>query len=405
LTVILIFFVSRDLWNLKTAIVAGLIYAVSAVIIPENLVGLNPGLVPPATVLLLWSTVKVLNGKDKYLWVVSATLGWMLSFHASCFFIIPVLVLMFVVKKPTIETKNLLVAGLVFFVLVIIPYGIQEKKHGGYNLLTVYNYFFSAPATPNQIVPISRLQSLKNYSQIMWDMPSNILNPYFKVLTIPVNLSFWGLFLLMVIRLFKLRNKYDLAAKTTLFLLVGYIFTFGIALKFASTVKPNWWFGNVFFPLFAISLGMVLAKIRSQTVIIAIVFAIAISNFLELQKYQSNQSFGRYAQEKEMAGRVLQDAKNQAFDSRYIYKGREEDGALGPFTYLYWYFDKPQFQDRYFRWLNWNNEPPSKVTYIIFQETTDQEKTKQLQRLLTLQNKGSFEVLSKTKLYEIYKII
>lgn len=398
-TIAVLFFCVRDLWGTKSGLIAALIYAVSSIIIPDNLVGLNPGLVPIGTVLLAWSFLKVLGGQDRYLWVSAASLAWVISFHASSFFIVPPLVIVWLWKRPRVNQRNLLVACLTFFIIAVIPYAIQEKKHGGYNFITVKNYFFSTDVTPkSQQEYVALPTSLSNFAQIIAKTPAEFLLPLDDKLLGIVNLLIWGSALLF---LKKNKAKLDRKFVTLLVILATYTLLFGLAVKFRTPTRPNWWFSNIFFPLFTITCAYFLSQIKQRIIITFVLFAIVVTNVLALQKYTANQSFARYSQEQTMARTILNNAKLSNFNFKYIYQNHIEDGATGPFTYLFWYLDKPANREKYFRWLNWQKPPADFPLYLIFQETSPSDK----EAWLSKYNDHSQSLIEQTNFYEIYKIM
>jgi 4-amino-4-deoxy-L-arabinose transferase-like glycosyltransferase len=391
-----LFIITKKMWGVKTAIAAGLIYASSAVVIRENIIGTNPSFVPIGTFLLIWSLVNVLEGKDKFFPLLMAALGWIISFHASTFFIIPPLIVVFLIYRPQIGKRYVFWAAIIFLFLDVIPYGIQEKKHGLYNLVTLYNFFFDRKASSLQTVGF--LESILNFGAIVWGTPAVVLLPTIGkvgVLKHLVNTAFW-LGLALSWKNFK---KLSLPTKTVVALFPLYLLTFGLALKFGTTDRPNWWFGNVVFPLTAINAAILLSKIRNRVLLAVLLIVIISSNLISLREFAADQTFGRYAQEKEIAQQVLTNANSANFNLKYIYKGVDENGAQGPFAYLFWYFDQPRFSDKYFRWLNWQKPPADFPLYLVFQETSPSGKEAWLNKYVD----RNIEIIKKTNFYEIYK--
>lgn len=392
LTIILIFFSVGDLFGKKAGFIAALIYAVGSVIIPENLIGLNPGLTPPATVLFIWSLIKLLSGKEKYFLILMASLAWMISFHASSFFIVPALIIILAIKRPRISKRNLLLGCFLFFVLAVVPYGIQEKKFGGYNLITVYNYFFSRDITAKSLIEYVPLQtSLINYSQIIFKTPAEVLFPTGSKLTYINSVFIWTLFFVF---LFRKRKSLPAEVIWLLSTLALYSLIFGIGVRFHSPERPNWWFGNVFFPLLTMVAGYFLAQIKPKVLLTLVLLTVVVTNGWALRSYQESDVFGQYDEEKKIALTVLSDANLDNFDFKYIYNNLEEAGSTGPFAYLFWYFGQPRFQEKYFAWLNWGTAPSTTNTYIVFQNS---DPNKWL--------KGNYSLISKTPGYEIYKLV
>lgn len=369
------------------------IYAISTIIVAENLIGLNPGFVPPATVILAWSLIKTNKGSSKHFLIVAATLAWMISFHVTGFFIIPPLVILFLWKRPKITLEHLILSGLIFTTIAVIPYAIQEKKFGGYNLITVKNYFLPNHEKPLNALKVTKLESLANFSQIVFFTPGDILFPTTNQnLRVISNLIIWATLIAIVVK----RKGLNLPQ-----ILLGlYLLTFFLAINFSSPNRPNWWFGNVVFPLAVIVFGDLISKVRSRIALVVVLLLVLFSNLTALNRSINSGSFGRFDQEKQIAQNILTSSAKQYFNLKYIYKGHDEDGAQGPFAYLFWYFDHPQFQDKYFRWLNWQKPPADFPLYLIFQETSPSGKEAWLDKYSDHDQK----LIKQTNFYEIYKV-
>jgi len=396
-TTLLIYFSAKNFWGQKAALVASLIYACSVLIIPDNLLGLNPGLVPPATVLLTWSFIKVLNGESRYLPLAAGCLAWIISFHASAFFLIPPLVTLYVLKKTKVTGRDFWLATSVFFAIAITPYGIQEKKHGGYNLITTYNYFFSKDVTAKALqeyVPFKN--SLINYGTIFFKTPQELLFPGIGKLATAVSISLWLLITYTIIKFWK---RLDSKFKYLCLLFLLYSLFFGVAVRFRTPSRPNWWFGNVFFPLLIINLGYLASLLRNKIILGVLIVAVVSFNYVELQKFESSTNLGKYDLEKKMIANILSDAGNSNFRLKYYYQNIEESGAIGPLVYLCWYFDRPKAQEKYFSYLNWNKEPASNLTYVIFQNSSPNVKAQ------VIGNQESQLVTAGSGNYEIVKVL
>ncbi|MCX6784023.1 MAG: glycosyltransferase family 39 protein [candidate division WWE3 bacterium] len=401
-TIILLYSCLKNLWGFKAGLFGSLLYAVSYFVIYDNSIGLNPGFVPPATVLLVWSFVKVLQGRDKYLWLSALALGWTISFHASSFFIIPPLLILMVIIRPKISRSNWIKAGLVFFCLAIIPYGIQEKKFAGYNITTVYNYFFSRDKTAKALAEtVPLVTSLKNYATVILKTPGDVLTPNIYPLTLVVSVVFW-LTLIYVI-LIK-RKQADLSFQRAAVIFLLYLLFFGLLVRFGTAERPNWWFSNIIFPILVMVVAYFVTLLKNRFLFMAILLIVSLVNLVYLNRQTNDYSFVRYRDEKEIALTLLVDAKEQNFDFQFFRGDHLESGALPPFITLFWYYDKPQFQDRFFRWLNWNKVPSKDLAYLLFENSSPGFTREQILNYQKNMADINEKLFIKTKYYEIYKI-
>lgn len=271
-TCIMVYIVINKIHGFKNAVIAMFIYSFNTTIISGSTIGLNPGLVPPFTVLLYLGLYQYLFAKkEKYLVLVSICVTAFIMFHASSFFLIPsiFIVLIYYRKKiPKTSKSTVLISILIFIVLGITPYLVQEKMTNYYNLHIFKDYFIDKDS--EQYVEYSQTTSLTNYLKAT--------NKGLEQAFFPINSqvpNYWVILLLalLIIHIKKANNK------IIPIILLSYYLIFGVSIKHTSPNPAIWWYLPVLIPLVCLFFAINIEKIKVRySVIVLIIYFLLQAN-------------------------------------------------------------------------------------------------------------------------------
>lgn len=403
ITLIILSIVTAKIFGKKIAVSATLIYAVSFLVVKESTFGLNPCLVPPFTILLFYSVYKIINNEEKFLKLLSFTLFGMLSFHPSGIFIIPILAIFYAIYRPKFKLKTLLISGAIFTSLVLIPYGVQEKKFQLYDVKQVVSYVKtignnqkpvenkseSAPTadlTPNNQPPII------NFFVVLLKNISNTLFGYNNLVTMPTSAaiiiaaSFYG------IKIFKKNQK---PATILCGLLILYIIPLGFLIKFHDTGERPGWFQPVIIPYIVIFCGYLINKfysVKLKQSAFLILLIIVFTNIYAISNYKTKEDSYSYV--------------------RYISKFIEADSNGLPFDiigikpqahlYILWHESTDSSaKERYFSQIKWDKELGAPLIYYI--EQKDPLTKAEADQILTTHHLNNFQKILTTPYGGVYR--
>lgn len=146
LTSVFVFLLGKRFFGDVAGVVAGLLYAVSPLIIHFSRSSWNPNVLPFFTVFLMWALV---NSREARKWgmrvLAGVSLGFCLQLHYLALILIPIvgIVTLFVFRKRIIFYMQFL-AGVL---LGVSPFLLFELRHGFPNTFGVYRFLFQTKNT------------------------------------------------------------------------------------------------------------------------------------------------------------------------------------------------------------------------------------------------------------------
>lgn len=379
ITLLILYYVVKNIYNYKTALIVSVIYGFSFIIIKEGAYGLNPNLVPPFTVLFIYSLYKILiSKKPLYLILLAFCSSMLISFHPGGVFALPSLLILYFIFKPKFKIKTWVSSVFTFGLFGVIPYAIVEKKFDLWNVKQIMKYF--REGSVEAPVDVSFFQSVLNFVYIYIKNISLVLfgnaNPYFVVVTI-------FLFVLIFWLIRKKKYKITEMDKIMLVILSSYLATFGLILTFEASQTLTWWFHTSLIPVTVILLSRYLSLLPNRFLYSLSVLFIAL-NFYAFYSYVP--PLDTYKVSKRAVEIIKADANGEEFD---IYGSDER-----PINYLVWYFEKdPEQKERYYSWVKWDKKKDSSLVYYLesFDSTTKFETKKP-------------EIMEKHKLFKVEEI-
>lgn len=139
-TIWLIWKVGREYFDLKTATIASLLYALSPLVINYSHSSWNPNILPFWGLLLIYSLLKVTAyGKKGWLVVTGLSLGIALQLHYVSLVFIPLIFVSLFLHKKQFTLKNFLLVGS-GFLLTFWPFLLFEARHHFINIQTVFQF-------------------------------------------------------------------------------------------------------------------------------------------------------------------------------------------------------------------------------------------------------------------------
>lgn len=350
------------------------IFSFSFLYILMSMQGLNPTLVPPFTVLAVFSMYEIfLKNKHKFLAVLAFAFSFLIALHpAGVFLIVPVIIL-FLIYRPRISLKIWLVSGGIFALLGVCPYLIQEKKLAWWSIKQLLEYSKEPgekvtfiPQVFNFIESTVRNLSLGLFSSTHW------IFLFIAIIIIALLIVEGTMFL-------KYRSKYKFIA----FILLTYLVTFMFLVKFPEAKLNQKWFGAVFVPLAFIYTALLLERlwrVKGFVLYILLTVFFAVNIYAYLTYTASTDSFAHIS----YATEVIRDHSKGAQIDVY---------GLTPDTiyYLLWLREKePARKELYLSWIKWAKEKNSKLLYFV--ESTYDLNPDKLQSLIDRHKiKGEYE--------------
>lgn len=167
MTVFLVYYVGKKIFDVKTGLFAASLYAVSPVIIAYSRSSWNPNPVPFFSILSLYLLyLGVKKNSLKLFFIVGVLLGITIQLHYLAVFL-GVIVFVFVIFGSRYVEKRFDFSGLtkkylaIFlgFLLGLSPFLAFELKHGFPNMRTIIGFIFSNSLHPESNKPLSSIAS------------------------------------------------------------------------------------------------------------------------------------------------------------------------------------------------------------------------------------------------------
>jgi len=388
-TVAIMYFTCYELFGKKAAIISSLIYSFSKVIITQGVLGTNPAFIPPFTLLGFYSLIKILDGKYNFILLGTISLSVLLSFHATGFFTIVPIVILLIMKRPNIKKRLLLHAAILFTILVIIPYAIQEWKFAGHNLRAVRELILGKPA-------IGFIQSLSNALTITANTSSSIIAPNLNSLGFIITTIVFILIALESIKILRKESKPNVILAFFFFI---FSLTFVTVSKFQTTGIHDTWFSTVYLPLFVLYLGYALSKlaIRSKIGLTLTLIILLISFVLNLKssaEYLDREVHHKLSKSLKITNSIIQKAKDSNFNIVLTTRDNYAPGGIPPLYQLLWSEESDfQLKEGYFSKLNWPSDVKHSTVFLVDQGSSHDFIQKQILKIKKDYNLSSDDLI------------
>lgn len=351
ITLLILYYVVKRIYGYKAAVIACLIYGLSFVVIKEGAYGLNPNLVPPFTLIFIYSIYQILvANKPLYLILLAFSSSMLISFHPGGVFALPSLLVLYFIYKPKFKIKTWLTSIFTFGLFGVIPYAVVEKKFDFWNVRQIIKYI--KEGSPESLPNVTFIQSVFNFIYIYLKNISLVLfgnsHIYFVVLSIfLITLLFW------IVKKKKIKKlKVD---KVMFVVLLSYLTVFGLILTFKSYQTLTWWFHTSLIPITIIILSRYLV-ILSNKVLYSLAFLFAVTNLHAFYSYVP--PLDTHYASKHAVEIIKKDSEGRDFD---IYGSDER-----PINYLVWYYeDTTNLKDKYYAWIKWDKKKTSNLVYYL----------------------------------------
>ena len=138
-TIFLIYKISYDYFDQKTAIIASLLYALSPFIINYSRFSWNPNAVPFFGLLIIYGLLKVIVDKqNKWMWVIGLSFGVVVQLHYICLMFGPIIGLtLLLYRKLSLKNIGILILS---FVVPLVPYIAFEVHNQFPNATTAFRF-------------------------------------------------------------------------------------------------------------------------------------------------------------------------------------------------------------------------------------------------------------------------
>lgn len=136
LTPLILFFYLKSRFSIKTALIAGFLYAVSPVLVKYNRFSWNPNVVPFFSLLFFIAWEKYISSQKKlFAFLTGVIIGILFQLHYLAFIFAPVIGLMAIIKYKTNWRKIIQVFVTCVFGLIIgwLPFIVYEVRHNMQN--------------------------------------------------------------------------------------------------------------------------------------------------------------------------------------------------------------------------------------------------------------------------------
>lgn len=354
ITLFLIMYFCNKIINLKAALISGILYSTSFLVILEAGKGFNTCFLPPLSVLFLFLSYEIFVKKiySKIKWI-SLVLALLLSFHLSGFFFVPILIISYFIYRPKFKKMDIVKSFGIFFIVGVLPYLIQEKKNNWFSIKQFIEYLHTKPTES-----ISIFSSINNFFlavfkniELNFFYSDNLYLDFLSVIIILVIVN-------QMVNYFKNTQKIE---SYTAFIICLYLFIFSVLVKFNSTNTQNQWFQPTFIPLLCIFLATTISITKVRVIQYVSYTIILVSVVLNLYSYYNYiPSFDKISYHKKVLELIQKDAYSEIYDtfpnhSRYKYLS-------------YYYETDPILKNHHFERVNWANYKPDKnlIYYFYF---------------------------------------
>lgn len=142
-----LYFLTKELTNERTAVYSSLLYTLSPLRLLFTRMGWSPVLIFLFSMLLVYSFFKILKGKKWAFFFFPVLFSCCLQFHLSAILLAPFFIAVYLMKKPKLQLKPLIL-GVAVSLLLLLPFIYYELKNGFINTrIILREVFFRAGIT------------------------------------------------------------------------------------------------------------------------------------------------------------------------------------------------------------------------------------------------------------------
>ena len=331
----------------KATLIALVIYGLSFQLIQQGGKGLNPSLMPPFAFLWIFSLVKVfLEGETRFLFWLSISSAFLLSYHPAGVFSVPVTLVFFIkgYKYLKWNRKAIFNFTVPFLFLGVFPYLVQEKKFNWWTFRKLIEHFQSETGDG-----LSFFQSKYNFIIILVKNIALVLDGNLGYVSLMVGL------VLMVSLLFSIAGMFSDKLQFVSIVILLYVGFLGLAITFKNSDPYTGWFFAMFIPLMILYTGMLLNRLKNTGLIVLMGF-FAVYNIHQVIVYQGQEN--TYGSQLQIANIIKLKIGSEDFDMYNV--------SQQPINYLLWYNEKmPDAKMRYYSWLNWDKRKINQNVFLI----------------------------------------
>jgi 4-amino-4-deoxy-L-arabinose transferase-like glycosyltransferase len=259
LTTALIYKISQKWFNLTTALVSSLLFAISPVVIKYSSFSWNPNIMPLFALLFIYFfSQSVIHHRHKNLIWACLSLIMVLNSHYLGLLLLPPAALYWLIyffKNPSrrkIFIKFSLIAFLIFL-LSLIPQLLFDLKHQGQNIKALLSFFTQRETTVN----LKAYKAIPNLFPLFTQIVSRLLTGKNVIFGFYFSLAFIITFVIYLYRLTKKINKTNPYVNLLLLWLISGLV--GLAL-YKQHIYDHYF--AFLFPPFFILTGLILANLR-----------------------------------------------------------------------------------------------------------------------------------------------
>lgn len=336
-TVALIYFVGKDFFGTKAALIACSLYSISPLVITYSRSSWNPNLMPFFSLLLLYLIyLSVKRHSDKLFFICGLIFGITIQLHYLTVFL-GVIIFFYILIGEFLENRKSLITRyakhalelLLGFIISISPFILFELKHGFPNTVTIFNFIFTDNTSQNYSVGQSFLGNVSDVIFRLFGRLVTNLPPQEKLLLDQsIETKFWQIATVVLIiftigALIKVKDKLKL-------LLASFWLLFGVML-FGFYKKPIYdYYLGFMFPLPFLLVGNFLSqtadrkKFKGLSIIISTIVFISLilinlttAPFLSPANRQKQQA-------KNIADFVISKTENQPYNFALLTRGNSD---------------------------------------------------------------------------------
>ena len=371
------------IFGFRATLVSILIYGLSFHIVSQSLVGLNPGAMPPLTVILLLSCIWYF--KERRLWalpIAVVTISLTTHLHVTPFFLIPGLLVLPILYLRDFSPKNMAavaLAGLLFIYIGVRPHYLQNKAFGGQNVKKI----ITALTKGGSGGQTSKTDSLRFFATNLTAVNGDLLLPdprgyqdqsptslpiYILGMVVTVYLVGWAT--LMTWKGRKTPSPESIIS----ILFISYLLFQWVIPKYDETFKPIRWLDSVYFPVYAIILGIILdrqlLKLPRQKAEVFCFLAVGIFLATNAVKWRTDLEAENRMKLKTVirSAQIVAPLAATEKNINIMHIGNVNLNPTWPFSFALW---KETSDKKYLRTLIWNIDPGRNEPFYIFSDVSD----------------------------------
>lgn len=268
-TVLLIFLVSRQWFNLKVAYIASFLYAISPVVIKYSNFSWNPNIMPFFALLFIYSIIN-----SRYI-LASLSFILCLNSHFLALLLIPtafiILIFQYLKNKSIIKQKSInLLLAIIIFIISLTPQILFDIKHQGQNINSFISFFKYRETTIN----LKPYKALPLLPQLFNQVNTRLLTGKNEKVGVFISLLFAILLTIEIYRQFKVKR-----IDTNFFFLLLWLTVGIIGLGLYKQHIYDHYFGFIYPPVFIIFAYLI--QKQSKILLTILILIVTLFSLLE----------------------------------------------------------------------------------------------------------------------------